>query len=181
IGGEFRGRKITQPDLKTVRPTKDRIREAVFNVIAAEVPDAKILDLFAGSGAYGLEAISRGAVEAVFVELDRKCVSVIKDNIKALGAGERTRISVGDAGSLISSGALAGEKFDIVFADPPYSRGLAKNLLITVSHYDILSNSGLLVIEHHRQESLPDEEGVFILLKRKSYSDISVSFYKKNG
>jgi 16S rRNA (guanine966-N2)-methyltransferase len=180
IGGTFRGRKIEQPELDTVRPTKDRIREAIFNVIAEAIPDANVLDLFAGSGAFGLEALSREAQKAVFIEKDPRCAKVIGKNIATLGVEGRSEVITSDVSAWLEK--EGGKKaFDIVFADPPYNIGMARNILNMINRYDILNHSGILVIEHHGQEALPAAEGAFTLLKCKTYADISVSFYKKNG
>lgn len=180
IGGIFRGRKIEQPELDTVRPTKDRIREAVFNVIAEAVPGSNVLDLFAGSGAFGLEALSRGAEKAVFVEKDPRCARIIGKNIATLGIQGRSEVVTSDVSAW--SEKEGGKKaFDLVFADPPYNTGLAKNVLNMINRYAILNHSGILVIEHHGTEALPGAEGSLTLLKCKTYADISVSFYIKSS
>ena len=178
IGGEFRGRKIEQPGTDASRPTKDRVREAVFNMIAAEVPGAKVLDIFAGSGAYGLESLSRGAEKALFIERDQTCVKAISGNISILGVSGRAEIITQDAETALAG--FAGQAgFDLVFADPPFNRGMTKNILIMINHYDILNPSGFAVIEHHASESLPDAEGVLSICKQKTYGDISISVYKR--
>ncbi len=179
IGGQFRGRKIKQPELDSVRPTKDRIRQAVFNVIAAAVPGTSVLDVFAGSGAYGLEALSRGAEKAVFVEKNPLCIRIINDNVAALGVAGFSEVVTADAFKYLEDVCEAKYRFDLVFADPPYNTDMAKNFLLKVNQYDILNPSGILVIEHGVPEALPDAEGFFTLLKRKTYADISVSFYQK--
>jgi 16S rRNA (guanine966-N2)-methyltransferase len=179
IGGKFRGRKIEQPESEAVRPTKDRTREAVFNIIAELVPDADVLDLFAGSGAYGLEALSRGARKAVFIEKEREAASAIKRNISSLGVGERAKVITGDVFKAIKELKEEKEAFELVFIDPPYSKGEAKKTLIKVNHYDILKHSGLVIIEHRTGESLPDSEGDVSILKRKTYGNTSISIYRK--
>ena len=178
IGGEHRGRKIKQPETEAARPTKDRIREAVFNMIAEIVPGSRVLDIFAGSGAYGLEALSRGAEEAVFIEKDRECSKVIAENIAVLGVSERANIMTGDAEKGVAR--LAGDRrFDLVFADPPFNKGMTKNILIMINQYDILNPSGSVVIEHHQAEVLPDAEGELSIRKQKTYGDIRISIFSK--
>jgi 16S rRNA (guanine966-N2)-methyltransferase len=179
IGGEFRGRKIKQPPFEAVRPTKDQVREAVFNVIAEKVPGSKVLDIFAGSGAYGLEALSRGAEECVFVEKRSQCSRVITENIRLLGIVERTKIKTKDALKTLELFGKNGERFDLIFSDPPYNKGMGKKTLIMVSHYDILKPAGLLIIEHHRSESIPEVEGNVSIFKQKTYGDISISVFLK--
>ena len=138
IAGEFRGRKISRPEGADVRPTKDRVREAVFSMIAADVPGSRILDLYAGSGAYGLEALSRGAEEAVFVDNSGSCVSAMEENIRIIGVGDRSDIIRRDAELAVEDMGEQKEKFGLIFADPPYRLGLAKKTLIMINHYDIL-------------------------------------------
>ncbi|MFC1480604.1 16S rRNA (guanine(966)-N(2))-methyltransferase RsmD [Candidatus Omnitrophota bacterium] len=179
IGGKFRGRNIKQPEFETTRPTKDRIREAVFNIIAEKVPASSALDIFAGSGAYGMEALSRGAEKCVFVEKNRLCAVAIKENVKALGLEEYARIITKDAFKAVE---LLGkgknkEKFDLVFSDPPYNKSMSRKTLIMINHYDILNPSGLLIIEHSTGESLPEAEGHVSLCKQKTYGDICISVF----
>ena len=179
IGGQLKGRKIEQPDLNNVRPTKDRIREAVFNMIAIDIPGAKVLDLFSGSGSYGLEAISRGADEAVFVEKDHMCTGVIHNNIRKLGIENDTEVINKDAIEYMEN-IGKNTKFDVIFADPPYNKNLAKKTLIMVNQYDILSPSGILVIEYNRREDVSLQEGNVSILKQKTYNKIYINIYKRD-
>ena len=118
ISGEFRGRRIRVPSGTTVRPTADRVREALFNILGDTVSGARVLDPFAGSGALGFEALSRGAVEVTFIECDRGVLEVLRDNAEALGAKERARILAGTAERVLAD--PAGGPWDLVLADPPY-------------------------------------------------------------
>ncbi|MDP8299361.1 MAG: 16S rRNA (guanine(966)-N(2))-methyltransferase RsmD [Candidatus Tantalella remota] len=179
IGGDLRGRKITQPALDTVRPTKDRIRESVFSIISAETPDSVVLDLFSGSGAYGLEALSRGASSSVFVDKDPECCRIITENIKSLGLKGISTVMTGDAENIIESLAASGNKFDLIFSDPSYNTNMSKNILIKINQYDILNPSGTLVVEHSSAESIPAEEGNVFLYKQKTYKDIGISVYRR--
>ncbi len=182
IGGKFRGRKIQDPHLKTTRPTKDRIREAVFNIIAAELPDARVLDLFAGSGAYGLEALSRGAKEAVFAEKNPSCADTIKKNIQLLKLDDCAEVLIGDAFAAIKSFGEKKEKFDLVFSDPPYDAGMTKKVLLKIYQYDILNPTGLLILEHSRAEDIAGVETGVSIIKQRTYGDICISiFMKKHG
>ena len=179
IAGEFRGRRIEQPPLGKARPTKDRIREAVFSMIAAEVPGSRVLDLFSGSGAYGLEALSRGAEYCEFVENSPECCSVIRGNIGNLSLGARTRLVATDAMGYIEDIARDGGKFDLIFADPPYNSNINRNILIKVNHYDILNHFGTLVLEHDTREEMPPQEGSVSIYKQKTYNKISISIFRK--
>lgn len=180
IGGKYRGRKIKQPSSCLARPTKDRIREAVFNMIASKIPGTVSLDLFSGSGAFGLEAISRGSERCVFSENNEECISIIKNNITSLGVESKVEIMEQDSFRSVELLAEEKRKFDLVFSDPPYNRGMARKTLNIIYHYDILNVSGLLIIEHHCLEELSREEFGANLYKQKTYGDISISIFQKN-
>jgi len=179
IAGKFKGKKIGQPSLKVTRPTKDRIRESVFNIVVGNLDtDTKFLDLFAGSGSFGCEAISRGCAEAVFVDNNDECTHNINRNIALLGIQDETRVINGDVFAKIAYLGKKKEKFDLIFADPPYKMDLAKKTLIMINQYDILSTSGLLIVEHHRREDIPRSQGNVFLCKQKTYKDIIISIYR---
>jgi len=179
IGGKYRGRKIQFPLDRSVRPTKDRIRESVFNMIAEWLPGSRVLDLFAGSGAYGLEAVSRGATTAVFVDDNVRSIKLIQENARTLGIVEGIIALKEDVFSGIETLEKRKEKFNIVFSDPPYNKYLAKKTLITIDRCDILIRPGLLVLEHHKEECLPEDGLGLSILKKKTYKDISITVYVK--
>lgn len=152
VGGKFRGRSIVAPAGCDTRPTSDRAREAVFNVLThAEWSPAlegrRVLDLFAGSGALGLEAISRGAAFALFVETDAAARGALRDNIEALGLFGVTRIHRRDATDLGVKPAGLGEPFDLVFLDPPYHRGLGESALARLKPGGWITDDALIVFE----------------------------------
>lgn len=179
IGGEFRSRKLKSPSSGLTRPTKDRVREAVFSMIAGRICNSRVLDLFAGSGAYGLEALSRGAASCVFVDNDMECEGVMSENIEKLKISEKAKVMRKDAGKYIEELGKNGEKFDIIFIDPPYSLGASRNILIMIERYDILSDSGLLIAEHSSKESIPEGQGDVSIYKQKSYGITSISIFIK--
>ncbi len=168
VGGEKKGRSLKGPSSNATRPTSDRLRESLFNVLAHgyEDPcsDAQVLDLFAGTGALGLEAISRGARFALFVEEDAAARATIRDNIEALGLTGSTRIFRRDATRL---GTLSGTPYNLVFCDPPYGKGLAEAALISAQAGGWLAENCLLVVE--------EQTGAFVApdgfheLERRSY------------
>ena len=179
IAGEFKGRKILQPSLTITRPTKERIRESVFNIIAGNIDSqTRFLDLYAGSGAFGCEAISRGAGEAVFIDNNAECSNIINKNVRALGIQDKTKVICRDVFDKIPKFAEKNDKFDLIFADPPYKMDLAKKTLIMINQYDILSTSGLLIVEHHKREDIPENPGNVFLCKQKTYKDIIISIYR---
>ena len=184
ISGILKGRPIRFP--ADIRPTQNKVRKAVFDCLAQAVEGAEFLELFAGSGAVGIEAISCGAKRVTFVDNDFNSLKAIESNLKELDLDERHyRIVRSDAFKFLDDWAGKKTGFDIIFSDPPYRQFLAKNCLLRISACDILSRSGILVIEHHKKEELPRQacltgrqEGSLMLFKQKSYSDTVVSFYR---
>lgn len=150
IGGEWKGRRLEPVRGRGVRPTADRVREAWMSILQGRLPGASVLDLFAGSGAVGLEALSRGAAHVVFVERSRRAARTLKRNVQRLGASGRCTVVVADA--LTYAAGLSPLSCDLALADPPYGRGLAARLL---SAYLRLPFAQELWVEHRRDESLP--------------------------
>lgn len=166
IAGAWRGRQIKAPLGDLVRPTGDRVREAWMSIVHTHLPDARVLDLFAGSGALGLESLSRGAREAHFVESAARSVQTIQSNIQALGASDRAHLHRADALKFLDQ--LTDERFDVAFADPPYDNGLATAV---AERWLARPFADLVGIEHRRDEKLPGEPDV------RRYGGTSVSFY----
>lgn len=166
VAGTWRGRKIEAP-ADGVRPTSDRVREAWMSIVGSLIHHARVLDLFAGSGALGLEALSRGASSAHFVDNSAKSLSAINANAKLLGAGQRAVIHHADAVSF-AVGIEPG-RFDVAFADPPYTKLLATQIAEAWLRKPF---AGLLGIEHHRDEHLPGSDD------RRKYGDSVITFYR---
>lgn len=143
IAGEFRGRRIRTPADRRVRPTGERVREALFSMLASELPDARVVDLFAGSGALGLEALSRGARHADFVDLGRASLAAVRANIAKLGVADRTRVHRADA--LRFAAELEPGAYDVALADPPYASDFAARL---VGLYRATPFARILGVEH---------------------------------
>ncbi len=156
IGGAWRGRSVEAPPGQSTRPTADRVRETLFSMLASRLgtfEDLRVADLFAGSGALGLEALSRGATSAVFVESDAKAAAAVKRNAEKLGAADRVRIIGGSALSL-----PRWEPFDLIFADPPYAPGSASAVVHSVVNAGWLARGGWLSVETQRGDTVdPDE------------------------
>ena len=179
IGGEYRSRIINMPKGADIRPTQDRVRESVFNILA-DVHDKRVLDLFAGSGAYGIEALSRGAGHATFVENNSRCLAIITSNMESLEMPEaRYDVMRSSVTSALERFAKDGEKFDIIFVDPPYHKDMAKKCLIYIDYSDILSLTGLVVIEHFKSDSLETELDSLIPQKEYKYGDTVISVYRR--
>lgn len=178
IGGEYRSRLIQIPKGGRTRPTKDRVREAVFNILVRKVGGSLVLDLYAGSGAMGIEAISRGARRAVFVEDDPRSVKAISDNIKTLGIpADKAVIVKKDATKAIRAMAEDGLIFDIIFLDPPYYKKLAKECLINIIQYGIVNSQSLIVVEHHRTDDVTVSDSGFIEKVKRRYGDTHISIF----
>jgi 16S rRNA (guanine966-N2)-methyltransferase len=154
IAGEWRGRRLRTPAGGETRPTSDRVREAWFSVMGPSVEGARVLDLFSGSGALGLEALSRGAREVVFVEKGRRPLHALEDNIRSLGAGDRASVVRGDA--MAFARRLEAGSFDLALADPPYGRGFAEAL---VRRFREVPFAQELWVEHRTTDHVPLEEG----------------------
>ncbi len=179
ISGKYKGRAIRFP--RHIRPTQDKVRQAVFNTLSGAVEGARVLDLFAGSGALGLEALSRGAREAVFIERDKRSLAALTRNVEALGVAGASQAFLKNTGLALLILAKKGRIFDIVLADPPYHKGLAKKTLQTLGAGGILAPYGFVIIEHGRQETLPKEEGFLHLFRQSRYGMILVSYYQRLG
>lgn len=172
ITGSARGRKLRAPDGMDTRPTTDLVKEAVFSVIQFIVPYASVLDLFAGSGQMGIEALSRGANKAVFLDSSRKALEVIKENLQNTRFVKQAKALSGDAESFLKN---AVEKYDIIFLDPPYSQGYPEKLLPLLGKP--LSENGIVLYEHDKKEELPEETEDLVLKKRYRYGRTIVSSY----
>jgi 16S rRNA (guanine966-N2)-methyltransferase len=179
VGGRFKGRPLKSPSSNATRPTSDRLREALFNVLAHAYGDAadgaKVLDLFAGTGALGLEALSRGAKFALFVDDATEPRSVIRANVEAFGLGGVTGISRRDATKL--GFAAAGERYDLVFCDPPYGRGLAELALAGALAGGWLAPEALVLVEESVEAAFTAPEG-FEELERRRYDATEVVFLR---
>ena len=181
VGGEFKGRAIAAPQGRDTRPTSDRARESVFNVLAHAdwspgVEGRRVLDLFAGSGALGLEAISRGAAFALFVETDASARGTIRDNIEALGLFGTTRIHRRDATDLGVKPAGLGDPFDLVFLDPPYGKGLGERTLAKLGAGGWITADALIMLEVGADET--PELAAFETLDERGYGAAKVFFLK---
>lgn len=168
--GHLGSRRLAAPS-KGVRPTSQRVREAIFSTLGDIIQGARVLDLFAGSGALGLEALSRGASEATFVDSSRASIEAIKKNIASLGLAPRTRVIKADAASFVRA---CLERFDVVFMDPPYHKRLATDLAPHV--YRLVEAGGILVIEHERFIEIGME-----IWKQKHYGHTTVTYIVKEG
>jgi len=175
IAGRYRGHPIAAPAGRTARPTTDRVREALFSILGSRVEDAAVLDLFAGSGALGLEALSRGAARAVFVDGSARALAALRRNIQRLDV-RTARVLRGRVAEILPRLARDGEAFDLVFLDPPYGKGLAGETLARLGRGDLLRPGARLVAEHEANAAPPSGEGLTVQDTRR-YGDTALSFY----
>ncbi len=179
IAGELGGRRINAPPGSKTRPTTDRVREALYSRVTSRLgslQDIAALDLFAGSGALGLEALSRGAATCTLVERDRRCGGVIRENIRALGLGSRARLLTMDAAASLDLLAREGARFDLILADPPYALDPA-SLLERLGDLDLIAAGGLLSLEHGKGRAMPDPPPGLTAAGSKRYGDSVLSLY----
>ena len=164
-----------------IRPTQDKVRQAVFNIIG-DISGKNVLELFAGTGAFGIESISRGARHVTFVDNNFKCTECIRANLESLGVEDpRYDIIRTNALSVLARFERAEEKFDVIFLDPPYHLGLAKKCLINIDAYDILAPISVVVVEYFSKDRLTGHLETLILDKERRYGDTLVSIFRKKG
>lgn len=179
IGGQARGRTLRAPKGRATRPTSDRVREALFSVLVSRLgglEGLRVLDLFAGSGALGLEALSRGAEAAVFVDHDRACAKVIRANAELLQLTDRCEVLAVRVAVGLQRIQASGQGFDLVLADPPYALDPAP-LLDSLARSELLLPGALLVLEHPSKSAPPQVSGRLARDAVKRYGDTGLSFY----
>lgn len=173
ITGMARGKKLAALQGEQVRPTPDRVKEALYNIIQFEVEGRVFLDLFAGSGQIGIEALSRGAKLAVFVDASKESVSVVEQNLKATGFSDRAKVVNMDSMAYLMQ---KHQKFDIAFLDPPYRSGLLERVLNQVA--EGMNLGGTIICEHPADEELPDSAGEFQKARSYRYGKIYLTLYR---
>ena len=173
ITGSARGRKLKTPENYDIRPTTDNVKEALFNIIQFDIEGRRVLDLFAGTGQLGIEALSRGAKSCVFVDENREAVRIVKDNLKTCGL----------SAAVLQENALdylrRGERFDLVFVDPPYDAGLYEPVLKTLNLVDNLSDGGIIICEARREIPLPELQQPYRKGKEYRYGKVKICIYTK--
>lgn len=175
ISGSARGLKLKAPEGMNTRPTLDRIKESLFNMIAADMYDCRFLDLFSGSGAMGIECLSRGGQSAVFVDNNKESVNIIKQNIAAAKVADRADVLGCDVVSALSGLGNKGKVFDIIFMDPPYNKGLVDLALREIVKSNILSQDGYIIAEQSTDEEIPEIAGLRVV-KVKEYRITRMTF-----
>jgi 16S rRNA (guanine966-N2)-methyltransferase len=182
-GGSARGRKLTTPKSDIIRPTCDRVREALFNILGQRIVGSRVLDLFAGTGAVGIEALSRGASFALFVDLSPEAGRLIEANLRACLPQPRAAfVSLNLATTphlhSLRTRMEPGARFDLVFMDPPYQKNLAQQALAMVDKADILGTGALVVVEEQRRVILPEKVGSLSRIDHRLYGETGLWFYE---
>jgi 16S rRNA (guanine966-N2)-methyltransferase len=196
ISGYARGLRLKSPQGQAIRPTSDRAREALFNIIDHRIQDALVLDLFAGTGAFGIEALSRGARQSTFVDNSPNAIILIKKNLQLFQKTLPNRIvshSLPQPASVIkydlrresffinNAGKSTPPFFDLIFLDPPYEKGLSLQTLTFLDKSDFLAESGLLIAEERSEVELPDSLSTLAMVDRRKYGDTGFWFYRKHN
>lgn len=177
ITGTARGRRMKEPADRQIRPTTDKVKESIFNIIQFDIEGRRILDLFAGTGQLGIEAKSRGAGETVFVDESPAAVRLVQDNLKMTGLTEGTKVFRGDALSLLKTLG----KFDVIFMDPPYETELIAHALEIIIAFDILRENGIIVCESKLEKVLPEVSAPYFMRKEYKYGKIKISVYSREA
>lgn len=181
ISGQAGGLRLKSVPGRTTRPTADRVKEAMFSIIGPYFSGERALDLFAGTGALGIEALSRGASRAVFVDSDPRCAAVIRQNLEHTGLSGRAEVIRGDARRAAAELARRGEAFELVFLDPPYDRTDCDELLAELSARGLVAPGVVAVVEHRADVVYGDRFAGYVLRRRAVYGDTALSIYDHGG
>ncbi len=178
ITGTARGKKLKELEGLDTRPTTDRVKEGLFNAIQFDVEGRQVLDLFAGTGQLGIEALSRGAAGCTFVELRRDAAALTKENLILCGLSDKGRVHQGDYLAFLSA---CREKFDLIFLDPPYAGGLLEKALEAIAKIDIVSANGIIVCESPQEHTLPDLPAPYEKGREYRYGKIKITLYSRKA
>jgi 16S rRNA (guanine(966)-N(2))-methyltransferase RsmD len=180
VSGEAKGRRLKTPGGDRIRPTADRVKESMFEIIAGRIPDARVLDLFAGTGNLGIEALSRGARSGLFVDADRSAVKLIRENLARTRLDRRAEIWKSDARAALDRLRRLERRFDIVLLDPPYGSGYQEIILKMLDCNGILLSRGVIAVEHDRRSGLPQAVGSLERFDLRCFGDTVLSFYEES-
>jgi len=171
ISGTARGRKLKEPFGNNTRPTSGKVKEAVFNIIQFDIEGRRVLDLFAGSGQLGIEALSRGAASVVFVESSAECVKLIRENLKACGFSDKSTVYARDAVRSLEN----DEKYDLIFIDPPYETKLLDKALKKIVEFDKLNINGIIMCESKIDMIIPEMTPPYTITKEYKYGGVKIT------
>lgn len=178
ISGTARGRRLKELPGMDTRPTTDKVKESLFNIIQFDIEGRKVLDLFGGTGQLGIEALSRGAARCTFVDMSRQAAAIIRENLKTVGFSEIAAVQQGDAMAFLSG---CREKYDLIFLDPPYQSQLLENCIQAVAKFDILSEHGIMICESALEKPMPELAVPYEKGREYRYGKIKLTVYRRQG
>jgi 16S rRNA (guanine966-N2)-methyltransferase len=178
IAGSARGRALKGPRSASIRPTQDRVRETIFNILGQWLDGQRVLDLYAGTGALGLEALSRGAVTAVLVDASKESQALCQANAEALGFAQQVTVLASRVEQAIPRLQKRSDPFHLVFADPPYDLRAAATLVESLAAAKLVHPGGILVLEHDKREEPPERAGRLVRDDVRTFGDTRVSFFR---
>jgi 16S rRNA (guanine(966)-N(2))-methyltransferase RsmD len=177
ISGRARGLKLNTPKNDDIRPTTDRVKESLFNIINSRIPNSQVLDLFAGTGGLGLECLSRGAEKCTFVDSSRESVKVLTSNIEKARFKSESEVITADFMNALNTFKVRGRKFDLVFLDPPYHGEMFIDALTKLDEADLLEEHSLISVEHDTADKFPEKIGRLYAHREKKYGKTTITFY----
>lgn len=180
ISGRFKGRKLATPENSSIRPTSDKVREAVFSIIASKISNARVLDLFAGTGAFGLEALSRGACHATFVDISSAAAATIRKNTDLAGIGNQAAMVRGSIPDVLKRSDFSDGTFDIIFLDPPYNTNLILRTLNSEAFLNLITDTTVVIAEHPASPDMIEPSVSLAMIDRRKYGKTFVSFFQNN-
>jgi 16S rRNA (guanine(966)-N(2))-methyltransferase RsmD len=178
IAGALKGRRLVTPRGPVTRPTADQVRIALMDALAPSLPAARLLDLFAGAGGVGLEALSRGAAHATFVERDARAVAALRANVEALGVGTRARILRDDVGRALDRLGREGARFDVVFLDPPYDADVVDATLARLGAGGVSAAGAIAVVQHFSKRPPPPAVGCLTAVRARRFGETTLTFFR---
>jgi len=181
ISGKSRGRRLATPKGHALRPTSDRVKESIFNILGGEVEGKVVLDLFAGTGNLGIEALSRGAKKTIFVERAREALRMIQRNLLQCNFSGQAEVIPKEVNRAIGILEAREESFDLILMDPPYEKGWIQRTLVRLNNHNIYHEGSVLVIEHGRREPLPQKTGRWAVIKERMIGDTVISILQTDG
>lgn len=174
IAGDYKGRRLEAPADEKVRPTSDKVKEAMFSILMNDIYGAVVCDLFAGTGGLGIEALSRGASRCYFADQSKASIRLVQHNVEHCGASERSVIIMGDYSRALGR---IREKVDIFLLDPPYETGLERKAMGMIRREELLAEDGIIMVEHSMRDEMEEEICGFVRFKEKRYGKVVLSFY----
>lgn len=179
ISGSVKGLKLFTLEGMNTRPTTDRVKENLFNIIAPYIPGSNVLDLFAGTGSLGIEALSRGANSAVFCDQNKQSIDIIKKNLQHTKLTEKSEVFLGEAQLMLKKLSQLSKKFDIIFLDPPYLKKIVPSILQNLEHYGVLDEKFIISVETDIEDQLPQETETLCVSRQLIYGKTKLTFYKR--